>query len=66
MQVLLRVCTELCSSILNQLTDDLASSTSMSSYRNTTGTGELNQKLSTFAISHSEARPAEVQNVSRC
>ena len=66
MQVLLRVCIEVCSFILNQLTDDLAFSISMSSYKDTTGTGELSQKSSTFAISHSKARPAEVQNLDRC
>lgn len=69
MQVLLRVCIEACSFVLNQLIDDLAFSTSMSSYKDTTGTGELSQKSSTFAISHSKARPAEIQTsigVNRC
>ncbi len=48
------------------LTDDLVFSTNMSSYRSTIGIGELSQKSSTFAISHSESRPAEVEEVSQC
>lgn len=48
------------------LTDNLASSTSMSFYRSTTGTGELSQKSNTFATSHSESPLAEVAGVSKC
>lgn len=48
------------------LTRDLAFSTSMSSYRSTTGTGASNQRSSTFAISHSESRSAEVEDVNEC
>lgn len=65
MQVLFRVCAESCSYFPTPLTHDLVFSTSMSSYRNTTGTGELSQKSSTFVISHSESRPAEVEYVSK-
>ena len=57
---------ELCSSTLTQLTDDSGSSTSMSSYKNTNGTGELSQKSSIFATSPSKARPGEAEDVSRC
>ena len=65
MQVLFRVCIELCSYTFTPLTDDLAFSTSMSSSRNTTGTGESSQKSSTFAISRSESPPAEGEYVSK-
>lgn len=66
MQVLFWVCVESCSYIFTTLTDDLVSSTSMSSYKSTTGTGELSQKSSTSVISHSESRPAEVRYASKC
>ena len=66
MQILFRVCTELYSSISAQLIHGLVSSTSMSSYKNMTGTGASSQKSSTFAISHSEAHPAELKDVSMC